>query len=98
VRVEALELPAAAEAAPRLAPRPVDAPALEPRDRPVGRRPLAGRRGEPRPADVGQEEQVIHHLPVLEGFGLDAVHDSEVDRLLGRGRGSGAEHERERET
>src|SRR5579871_4311212 len=56
---------------------------LQSGDSPV-RRPIESRRsGYARPTHVGEVEHIVHHLGVVEGFGLDSMDDRQIYFLFG---------------
>ena len=51
---------------------------------PIRRGFVARRTGETRAIHIGQVEHVIHHLRILEGFGLDPIDDQQIHLFAGQ--------------
>ena len=74
--------PSAPERSPLLLMR-ADAPFAQPLDDPVRGAEEPRRVRQARAADVGQIEEVLHHLRILQRLVADLVHHTEIDLFLG---------------
>ena len=80
-----LQRPTSSKRTPFFQMHVLQAVALQPLDRPVGRLAESGRRGEPRAVHIGEVAERLHHSRVFEGLGLDTTNQSEVGAVVLRG-------------